>query len=85
MRTTVDIPDDLFRRVKAQAALEGVPLRQVVERALRKEVLMPERPPRRVGFPLHRSARPGALSSDTVRDIEDAATTLEDRSRARPL
>jgi hypothetical protein len=35
MRTTVDLPDDLFRRVKAEAALRGKKLRDLVEDALR--------------------------------------------------
>ena len=35
MRTTIEIPDDLFRKAKAQAALEGVRLRDVIERGLR--------------------------------------------------
>jgi len=35
MRTTVDLPDDLYRQVKARAALEGLRLKQYIERALR--------------------------------------------------
>ena len=35
MRTTLDISDELFRRAKLRAADEGVPLRSVVEAALR--------------------------------------------------
>ena len=56
MRTTIEIPDDLFRKAKAQAALEGVRLRDVIERGLRL-VLAESAPPvsRRVSFPLHRS------------------------------
>ncbi len=38
MRTTVDIPDDLFREAKAKAALEGVKLKDVVNRGLIREV-----------------------------------------------
>jgi hypothetical protein len=30
MRTTIDIPDDLFRRVKARAALEGRKLKDLI-------------------------------------------------------
>ena len=36
MRTTVDIGDDLFRRAKKRATDEGVPLRTVIEEALRR-------------------------------------------------
>jgi hypothetical protein len=35
VRTTVDISDDLMRRAKKKAADDGVPLRDVVESALR--------------------------------------------------
>jgi hypothetical protein len=38
MRTTVDLPDDLFRRVKARAALKGVSLKEffadLIEKAM---------------------------------------------------
>ena len=30
MRTTVDIPDELYRALKARAALTGVPVREMV-------------------------------------------------------
>lgn len=30
MRTTIDIPDELYRSLKARAALSGVPVRDVV-------------------------------------------------------
>ncbi len=36
MRTTIDLSDDLFRRAKKQAADEGIPLRSLVEDALRR-------------------------------------------------
>jgi hypothetical protein len=35
MRTTVDIPDELFRRAKSQAALRGRKLKDLVEEGLR--------------------------------------------------
>jgi hypothetical protein len=35
MRTTVDISDPLLRQAKKRAADEGIPLRQVIEAALR--------------------------------------------------
>jgi hypothetical protein len=38
MRTTLDIPDALFKQAKHKAVSEGVPLKTVVERALQKEV-----------------------------------------------
>jgi hypothetical protein len=38
MRTTLDIPDAVFKKVKLKAVEEGVPLKDVVTRALEKEV-----------------------------------------------
>ncbi len=35
MKTTVEIPDALFREARIFAAREGIPLREVVERGLR--------------------------------------------------
>ena len=35
MRTTVDIPDELFRRAKSEAALQGRKLKDLVEDGLR--------------------------------------------------
>ena len=34
MRTTVDLPDPLYKRVKAEAALRGMKLRDFITRAL---------------------------------------------------
>jgi len=34
MKTTIDIPDELFREVKATAARRGIPLREYVRQAL---------------------------------------------------
>ena len=35
MKTTVEVPDDLYRRAKAEAALRGRKLRELVEEGLR--------------------------------------------------
>jgi len=43
MRTTVDIPDELFRRAKSEAALRGRKLKDLVEEGLRL-VLEKEKP-----------------------------------------
>jgi hypothetical protein len=36
MRTTLDLPDNLFRKAKLQAVHEGVALKEVVTRALER-------------------------------------------------
>ncbi|MFP5332721.1 MAG: hypothetical protein ACLGHX_10235 [Acidimicrobiia bacterium] len=38
MKTTLELNDDLFRRAKTLAAQEGITLRQLVERAIDREV-----------------------------------------------
>ena len=36
MKATIDIPDDLYRQVKAEAALRGVTVREVTTRLYRR-------------------------------------------------
>jgi hypothetical protein len=36
MRTTIDLPDELFRRAKAAAAVQGIKLREFVTTALER-------------------------------------------------
>lgn len=41
MRTTIDIPDTLFRHLKAKAALEGCTLREVIVDLVSKGLQVP--------------------------------------------
>lgn len=41
MRTTIDLPDDLFRRAKAEAALRGRKFKDLVEEGLRAVIESP--------------------------------------------
>ena len=63
MRTTIDLPDDLFRRVKSTAALRGETLREFIQAAVEKEIST-ETPESsfRVKFPLIKSKNPKTLS-----------------------
>ena len=45
MKTTVELPDDLFRRAKAVAALRGRKFKDLVEEGLRRVVESPENKP----------------------------------------
>ncbi len=38
MKTTLEIPDAIFRKAKASAALRGIPLRQLVTEAIKEKV-----------------------------------------------
>jgi hypothetical protein len=71
MRTTIDLPDALFREVKAVAARRGASLKTVICAAVEAEVRKAERKAgRRVKFPLLASHEPGSLKL-TNADIED--------------
>jgi hypothetical protein len=54
MRTTIEIPDTLFRKTKATAALRGSTMKELVVRALEREVGSPSKKiaTRRVKLPL---------------------------------
>jgi len=41
VRTTLDLPDDLFRRVKAKAALEGATLKETLARYIESGLRQP--------------------------------------------
>jgi hypothetical protein len=53
IRTTVDIPTPLYRKLKEQAAGTGSSIRELVLLGVRRVVLQAQRPrPKRVEFPL---------------------------------
>lgn len=47
MKTTIEVPDDLYRRAKAEAALRGHKLKDLVEQGLRLVLAEPAKRPRR--------------------------------------
>ncbi len=74
MRTTIDVPDPVFRSMKSLAARKGQSLKEFVVRAIEREVSRAQRPgPARsaVRLPLVPSKHPGALRSLTNAEIED--------------
>jgi metal-responsive CopG/Arc/MetJ family transcriptional regulator len=71
MRTTVDLPDPLFRQVKSVAALRGSTLKEFIQDALQQAVISGRRVRRdKVKLPLIRSKHPGTLRL-TNADIEN--------------
>ncbi|MGB7553790.1 MAG: hypothetical protein WBM04_05415 [Candidatus Korobacteraceae bacterium] len=53
IRTTVDIPAPLYRKLKEQAAARGESIRELVLTGVRNVLLQGQRPrPRKVRFPL---------------------------------
>jgi len=61
MRTTVDIPDGLYRQLKAKAAGEGRSVKSLLLEAAQRGLAKAPRPMRRVRLPLIRGKRPGTL------------------------
>ena len=49
MRTTIDIPEPLLRRVKAEAALQGLRLKDFVRHALQRHLADGRHPPEPAG------------------------------------
>ena len=72
MRTTVDIPDRIYRQLKARAARDGSSTRALILKGV-QEVLKADR--RKAGthvsLPIVRSKRPGSVALDnaTIYDI----------------
>lgn len=77
MRTTVDLPDELFRRAKAEAALRGRKLKDLIEEGLRQLLARPDD-----GGRVAESAQPRRPSAhDLLKDLifeydENAPTDL---------
>jgi hypothetical protein len=60
MRTTVDIPDATYRRLKASAAELGCSVKELVLRGVETQIQTRERS-KRIRLPLVRSKQPGTL------------------------
>ena len=74
MRTTIDVPDPVLREIKVLAARSGSSLKEVVLRAIQREIEASRRRSAKrvsVELPLVPSKRPGALRSMTNAEIED--------------
>ncbi|MGE0542044.1 MAG: hypothetical protein AB7R89_17875 [Dehalococcoidia bacterium] len=54
MRTTIDLPDELFRRVKARAALDGLKLKDLIARYVEQGLAGATPPPAEAPAPPRR-------------------------------
>jgi hypothetical protein len=71
MRTTVDIPDAVYRRLKARAAREGSSAKALILRGVARVLKeQPRTSRRRVTGPIVRSKRPGTMRLDNARIYE---------------
>lgn len=71
MRTTVDIPDPVYRRLKSRAASEGSSAKDLILRGV-KQVLKERgrKSRRRIKLPIIRSKNPGTLELDNDKIFE---------------
>jgi hypothetical protein len=65
MRTTLDIPDEVYRRLKVKAAVEGETIREIALRGILKEIAPPAaKPVPRLSEPILKSYSPGSIRID---------------------
>ena len=69
MRTTLDLPDELFRQAKAKAALDGTTLKNLLTRYVEHGLRHPAPPTRqsrrRSALPVIKASRRGTIPSLT--------------------
>jgi predicted DNA-binding ribbon-helix-helix protein len=64
MRTSIELPDDLFRRLKMLAADRRVTLKFLIQRAVENELICEQKeiPRTRVRFPILDSKEPASMN-----------------------
>lgn len=71
MRTTVDIPDPLYRKLKGKAASEGRSVKDLILRSVEHELRdRGNQRSGRVALPILPSKRPGSLKLDNAKIFE---------------
>jgi hypothetical protein len=71
MRTTVDIPDALYRELKSKAAREKCSVKELILRGVEVEMgVRPKKRARRVALPIVPSKTPGTLEIDNAKIFE---------------
>jgi hypothetical protein len=67
VRTTVDIPNSLYRQLKSRAAQENRSVKELILRGVEAELSAPKKKrSRKVVFPLVSSKLPGTLDIDNA-------------------
>jgi len=71
MRTTVDIPDPLYRELKAQAAREGSSVKEIILCSVQAKLAQAKgKSGKRIVAPIIKSKRPGTLHLDNAKIAE---------------
>ncbi|WP_295400131.1 hypothetical protein [uncultured Thiocystis sp.] len=74
MRTTLDLPDDTFRQLKARAALQGMKLKELVAQFIERGLAADSNPP---VSPRERPPLPVAIQRDPNAPLTPALTNAE--------
>ncbi len=73
MRTTLEIPDEVYRRLKIKAAVEGETIREIALRGILREIDEGDDTPPlpRLSEPILKSYAPGSIDIDneTIYDL----------------
>jgi hypothetical protein len=68
MKTTVEIPDRVYRRLKTRAASEGSSAKELILRGVQRMLGgVPRKSRRRVRLPIVRSKKPGRVQLDNAK------------------
>jgi predicted CopG family antitoxin len=72
MRTTIDIPDALYRELKGKAAKEGRSVKELILRSVEDKLRLPikstqKNSKKRIRIPILKSKEPGTLELDNER------------------
>ena len=73
MRTTIDIPDEMYRQLKSRAALESKTVKELILQGVTVTLEMQQHPAtkaRRLKAPIVNSGRPGSLKIDNRKIYE---------------
>jgi hypothetical protein len=77
MRTTVDIPDAIYGRLKSRAASEGRTAKTLILRGVKEALKTTRRKAgRKVALPIVRSKRPGSVELDKCQNLRDRLLSL---------
>ena len=70
MRTTVDIPDPLYRKLKGKAATEGRSVKEIILHGVEQLLKGTASSATTVTLPIVRSKRPGSAKLDNAKIFE---------------
>ncbi len=81
MKTTLEIPEELYRAVKAKAAIEGKRVTDVVTEALRMAIEVKSQPARRVEVPIIKAT--ARKTKATIEDFKRAELSMYEEDDLR--